>query len=124
MNTRSGQLRYQVSILADNSAEADEIPSWSTTVYDNYPCNIEDVSGQESYRGVRIEATTTHLITMRHAPNINPRNLIYEAQTGRIFEVVSVTDKRGRYRELYIQATTVSRSELEGAFIQPLGNNE
>ncbi len=68
------------------------------------PVFYQGVTGGEVVRGVQVEATATALIRMLSSPRsrqIEPRMRI--RLDGRKLNVISVIDREGRQRELFVQ---------------------
>ena len=64
---RAGQLRHSVTIERPDGKEddfgssANTFEAWKKRV----PVSIVSVSGGEAFRGLKVDATTTHAVTMR-----------------------------------------------------------
>ena len=103
---RSGRMRHPIYCYVDTSGESDELPTWTlNSDLSDWPAEITDVQGVESFRGQRIESTTTHLITTRFDARITPHIRIYDPYRDRWFEPSKVIDKTGLERVLIIHAT-------------------
>ncbi len=101
--------RHFVTIQENKAAVG--LPVGSTDWQDiapNVPCNIHDVNGKETFRGLKLEATTNRVIEMRFLTSI-PIKPKYRAKDsrGRIMSISNVNDKDGRERFLYLLCTEV-----------------
>lgn len=97
-------MRHNVHWQQDTSDIGSDDNSF-TDFLRNYPCNIEPVGGQESYRGKQLEATVTHVITGRRVQGAQPTMRLYEPVDERYFNIVRILDIRGRRHDIEIHAT-------------------
>ena len=68
MTIRAGLLRHRVTIQqgAEGTADAHGVPAITWTDVATVWARIEPVSGLEQVRGMKLQAETTHLVTMRY----------------------------------------------------------
>lgn len=96
------RMRYRVTIKRENSADGADTPT-----YDNYmqavPCDIQPVSGGESYRGKQIEATATHLISMRYVAGMLPTMKLIDDHSDVEYFIERIQKRDGRNHILDIQ---------------------
>lgn len=101
----AGELNRRVDIQEATEVQdsrGQPIATWATIANgDDVPAKIEGVSGLERVRGRQVEATATHLVTLRHRTDITPPMRLI-ADDGRVFNVVSAVDPSGRRRRLNV----------------------
>ncbi len=106
---RIGPLNKRVAIRSVSSTQDDynePVLSWSTdaTVW----ASVEPISGRELLAADQQHAETTHRIRMRYQPSTTvtaEKRLLYDS---RIFEIVSVIDKKERKHMLELLCKVVA----------------
>ena len=68
---RAGRLRDLCTIERDDSSDGETTPEW-VTVYRSVPCEVQPISGDETFRGRQLEAHMSHVVEMRRMPGILP----------------------------------------------------
>jgi len=99
---RAGELRHRGTLQRKSDSS-----TWGTsgtwTTYATVWVKIEPTSGREYPEGRKIQAETTHLITMRFIHGVHPdMRFLFE---GRIFKIVSAINVQERSRELMLECT-------------------
>lgn len=105
---RAGRLRHYCDFIEDTSADGSETPTFDTNnpTLANWPCNVYDVAGQETFRGRQLEATTTHVVDTRYSATITATMQIVD-HLSRTLEIISITDRSGRQRYLELHCAEV-----------------
>jgi SPP1 family predicted phage head-tail adaptor len=97
MTINIGDLRQLVTLQNEGTPSVDaygsETPNWTTYAADQW-ADIKQTGGTEFYRGMRLLAQNTHVVTIRYSTGVTSatdRNMrvIYD---GRIFEIRAVMD--------------------------------
>lgn len=68
----------------------------------NVPASVEPLSGRELFLAQSLNSETTHKVTLRFLPGIT--QLMRIVFQGRIFDIVSIANKKERNREIEIIA--------------------
>lgn len=99
---RGGLFRHVVAILLDPTTRdtmGQEIPAGSAAVVaQNVRAKIEEAAGGETLRGKQVDATTTHVVTIRYRAGVTPQ--MYVSWGSRTLGITAVLDRTGRKREL------------------------
>ncbi len=106
---RIGPLNKRVAIRSASTTRDDygePIPSWSTdaTVW----ASVEPLSGRERVSAQQQHAETTHRIRMRYQPGTTvtaEKRILYDS---RIFEIISVINKKERKHMLELLCKEVA----------------
>lgn len=101
---RGGRLRHLVVIQKNTpgqSGSGAEVPSWATfaTTY----AAVEPIKGREYFQAGRVNAETTHLITIRHAAGVDEGMRV--SWDGRLFDITSAINIEERDREMQLVCT-------------------
>ena len=105
------RMRYRVTIKRENSADGADVPT-----YDNYmqavPCDIQPVKNIASGRGEQlyarqIQATSTHLISMRFVSGILPTMKLVDDHSAVEYFIERIVKRDGRDHMLDIQCREV-----------------
>ena len=100
----SSLARNRISILQDSSEEGDEAPLFTgTALATDLPCDIDSVSGQESYRGRQLEAGVNYVIRLRYKSGITPKMRV--TVTAGIFDGLAMDIR-------YVQHSSYERGKL------------
>jgi head-tail adaptor len=105
---RGGQLRDRARLQQDSSNTDDPTPTWTgTPVIKNYPCNIQAVGGDETYRGRQLETHVDYVVEGRFFDGITSKMRWYvtagfhKGKTLNINHVREFRDHKGRRLEMY-----------------------
>ena len=106
---RGGQLRNRAHIQQDTSNDDTPTPDFSGTPFKaNWPCAIQPVGGDESYRGRQLEAHVDYVVSGRYVSGVTSmmrlsvQKGLYDGKTLNIEQVRETQDKSGKpYLELY-----------------------
>lgn len=94
---KPGQLRDMVDIQQDASADGDPSPDYTgTALYEDVPCNIQIVGGDETYRGRQLEAKTAAVVELHYMTGVLPNMRLYVTGgflSGRTFNITNVRPK-------------------------------
>lgn len=103
---RSGRYRHRATIRQDSSGAGSERPDFSGKPFaENVPGNLYDVSGQETFRGKQIDATTSHIFETRFYRGIS-KTMRLDVE-GLELQIGKVLDMTGRKRYLLVHCTGV-----------------
>lgn len=87
---------YAPSIGRDETGQSiEQVPP--TQVYSRR-AKIEETAGGEGMRGRQVDATTTHLVTIRHCRGVTSQH--YVDWGGRRLNITAVLDRTGLFRAL------------------------
>lgn len=110
-----GAYRDMVDVQQDSSSDGTATPDYSgTPLYQDVPCNVHVISGDETYRGRQLEAHINAVVEMHLLPNITPSmrlSVVAGHMNGRTLNVAYVRPvdmERGRIPklELYCRELT------------------
>ena len=101
---RAGQLTERISIRQtfdkrDGAGQA--VPDKDVIVAERIAAEVLGVAGGEGLRGRQVDATTTHLLTIRYRTGINELQTVLWGE--RTLGIVSVLDREGRRVWLELQ---------------------
>lgn len=99
---RAGRLRRSVTIEQPPTAldgYQQPIGDW-TPFATNVPCSIEGVSGAESWRGLKVDAVTTHAVEMRYLDGL--KTTMRLDWNGQKLNIVSVLDRDGYKHSMHL----------------------
>ena len=107
----AGMRRHVVTVEEHDGTSSGGAPTWTTEAdWDSLkalftvPAAYQGVSGGEFVRGFQVEAEATGLVRMASTPRtrrIKPKMRL--RRNGRKLNILSVTDRDGEQRELWIQ---------------------
>lgn len=89
------RLRYRLDFYKETSADGAEAPTY-TLWKAEIPVDIVPVSGGEIYRGRQIEATATHVVTMRHIEGVLPTMRLKDTKTEQLYHIEKLPKREGR----------------------------
>lgn len=105
---RSGTLKDRVNIQRDTSTDDTPQQVWTgTPLVTNYPCSIQAVGGDESYRGRQLEGHVDYVVEGRFTDGVTCKMRLYvtsgfhKAKTLNIDNVREFRDQKGRRLEMY-----------------------
>ncbi len=104
LSSGAGRLRHLVTVEQNTGGQAttgEQIQNWTpfATVY----AAIEPARGREFFSAGRIDAETTHLITIRYLAGLDETMRI--TWNGRVFDINAVVNVDERNRDMEITAT-------------------
>ena len=97
---RSGELRQRVTIeqpdgeVGDYNQSNRKFETWRTDI----PASIMSVSGGEAFRGLKVDATTTHAVKLRHLDGLTAAMRLDWG--GRKLNILQILDPDGRRHTL------------------------
>lgn len=105
---RSGLLKDRVDIQQDSSTDDNPQQVWTGTAHvSNYPCHIQAIGGDESYRGRQLEGHVDYVVSGRYTAGVTSEMRLYvtsgfhSGKTLNIDNVREIKDQRGRRLEMY-----------------------
>jgi len=103
MPIRAGQLRHRITIETNEPTTTDgsnePVADWNAT-HAGVPALVTEVQGVEAWRGMKIEAITTHIVLLHWIAAITAEMRI--SYGTRTLNITSVIDREGRRRELVL----------------------
>ena len=102
MSIQSGKLRQSVTIEQPDGAEdafggpTNTFEAWKK----NVRVGIVSVSGGEAFRGLKVDATTTHAVTMRWIDGLTTAMRFNWG--GRLLNILQILEPDGRRREFNV----------------------
>ena len=105
---RPGSLRQRVNIeQPPTGRDGYNLPTGDWTNYkENVPASIEAVSGVESWRGLKVDALTTHAVEMRFDAGVTTgMRLDWD---GRKLNIVSLLDRDGHRHSLQLMCKEIT----------------
>ena len=105
---RAGALKDRCDIQQDGSADDNPHADWTgTPLVRNWPCDIQAVGGDESYRGRQLEAKVDYVVECRMVDAVTSQMRlsvtggIHKGKTLNIDHIRDFNDRKGRRLELY-----------------------
>ena len=96
-------MRHRVTLQSESASQdaaGQDVPTWAT-VATNIPAFVRDVSAQEGRRGLQVDSTTTHLVTMRYRGDLTTQHrFVFDSRN---LNIVKILDTEGRKRWLDIE---------------------
>jgi SPP1 family predicted phage head-tail adaptor len=102
-----GRRRHQI-YLQSSALTGDEGAGGAETWSDNsgpHYASVEPLKGDEALRGLQLQGTVTHRVTMRYRSGVTPKQRIRFG--ARFFDIRLVTDPEERREQLEILAEEV-----------------
>lgn len=102
---RAGEMRHRVTIfrpVIQRDASGQAVEEEPTAIGSAVPAKIEAVSGGETRRGKQVDATATHLVTIRYRTGIQTTDFFLWGAR-RLNLVGSPLDRDGRTQWLDVQ---------------------
>lgn len=100
------RLRYRMNVYHETGDDGSEQPSYSLWMQ-NVPVDIQPVAGGETYRGRQLEATTTHLVSVRFIDGMLPTMKLVDAVSSAEYSIVRIENHDGREHMRDIQCSRV-----------------
>lgn len=105
---RAGTLKDRCDIQQDSSTDDNPAQVWTgTPLVRNWPCAIQAVGGDESYRGRQLEAKVDYMVECRMVDSITSRMRlsvtggVHKGKTLNIDHIREFNDRKGRRLEMY-----------------------
>ena len=105
---RGGELKDRGHIQQDSSNDDNPTATWTgTPFFANWPCHVQAIGGDESYRGRQLEAHVDYVIKGRFIDGVQDEMRWYgvsgfhKGKTLNIDSVREIKDRGGRRLELY-----------------------
>ena len=110
---RAGALKDRANIQQDTSTDDSPAQVWTgTPLVTNYPCHIQAVGGDESYRGRQLETHVDYVVEGSFTDGVTSKMRLYvtsgfhKAKTPNIDHVREIKDQKGRRLEMYCTELT------------------
>jgi SPP1 family predicted phage head-tail adaptor len=93
---RAGRLRHLITLQANTASQVGLRPAQTWTNQAEFFARIEPVSGLESFRQAKVQAETTHIVTVRYDPSHEVTTKMRWMFGSRVFGILSArkTDER------------------------------
>lgn len=97
-------MRHVLTWQYDNSDDGADVPTY-TTYLKNWPCEIVQVSGGETFRGKQIESQVTAVIEGRWVNGATSAMRLYDEVRERYFHIQRIFELEGRRHNIQVHAT-------------------
>ncbi len=93
---RAGRLRHPITLQANTATQSGLRPTATWTNQATFYASIEPISGMEAFRQAKVQAETTHVVTVRHDPGNEITTKMRWLFGSRVFGILSArkTDER------------------------------